>query len=234
MHLIFAHIPKTAGVSLFRELSGHLPALSIGTRQQQLWLQAQPLSALTEYRLLSGHVSVAEWRDKGVTGPAFTVLREPAERLESTYRYLQASRHPDHQRRKFASFELFLEDALGSGRSAEQQCWYVSGQRRAPPALELIERSDILAVPLQQLPEFLQQLGAALGLELKEQRLNVSSGERVAVDPSQRELIDRHCEHDQRLYQAALQHYPRWAAAYWSRWQGFFADLRTELPPQSA
>ncbi|MHA7874967.1 sulfotransferase family protein [Roseivivax sp.] len=87
--LIFLHIPKTAGQSVHAALSQGLPEAAISP--VRLHSQAGPGTAQLPpgYALYSGHI---DWEALASLGPrarAFTVLRDPLERLASFYFYLR-------------------------------------------------------------------------------------------------------------------------------------------------
>lgn len=231
MHLIFSHIPKTAGVSLYGELKRHMPAISFGSRESLQRLEQMTLADLAGYRLLSGHVPLPRWRELGVRGPAFTVLRDPLDRMESVYRYLQASQHPDHQQRKFSSFGEFLAEAQASGRNTDQQCRMLSAAGKAQAVAQQADAAKLLPVPLTQLPDFLARLSLATGIDLQERRANVSTGARVQLTDEERRLLELLTVQDRQLCALATEHYPRWAEQWFGQWSRFLPGLRRRARP---
>jgi len=124
----FIHIPKTAGSSFRRELAQILrPNYNVHVDRnpvseppmphaQRLVAAAKEFNALLAdrtYRFASGHVPVTllkahvdTWRDMKL----ITMLRDPAIRTVSDYRYQSTPVHPSHRQflERFPKFETYL------------------------------------------------------------------------------------------------------------------------------
>ena len=123
---VFQHIPKTGGTSLWSLVAPHLrPSCNVFVpldlcRGQQMDFEAKFnlmfsrfLSAHQEHHFcfVSGHFERIHIEQLSQF-PAIrlaTILREPASRLLSSYRYQQSPKHPDHVgfRTNFPTFESF-------------------------------------------------------------------------------------------------------------------------------
>lgn len=132
----FVHIPKTAGSSFRRELAAllrpnynvhidrdlggdpqlpHAQKLAAATREFNARLAERP------YRFASGHVPISllkaqvdTWEDMKL----ITMLRDPAIRTISDYRYQTTPAHPPHRQflERFPTFETYLEAPRLSNR----------------------------------------------------------------------------------------------------------------------
>ena len=125
----FVHIPKTAGSSFRRELAAllrpnynvHIDRDRASDAQvphgQKIVAATREFNALLSertYRFASGHVPVSllkahvdTWEDMKL----ITMLREPAIRAISDYRYQTTPAHPTHRQflERFPTFEAFLK-----------------------------------------------------------------------------------------------------------------------------
>jgi len=122
----FVHIPKTAGSSFRGELADLLrPNYNVHIdRDRRSANYAQKIIAATQgfdrrlkqrrYRFASGHVPIATlakhvdgWRDLKL----ITMLRDPAMRIISDYRYQTTPAHPPHREflQRFPTFESYLD-----------------------------------------------------------------------------------------------------------------------------
>ena len=93
--VVFIHIPKAAGSSFTTFLQSHFPKnVSLVNTYWEV-LRKQPLTSLSQYRLITGHFGFN--LTNTLRAPfAITLLRDPVDRACSTYEYLRAyyERHP--------------------------------------------------------------------------------------------------------------------------------------------
>jgi hypothetical protein len=97
MKLVFLHVPKTAGQSVHSFLTQFFTADAICPARENFQLLPIPIAKLRDFALFSGHL---DWSMlDAVQGPrfAFTVLRNPTDRILSFYFFL---------RRRAASFNM--------------------------------------------------------------------------------------------------------------------------------
>lgn len=126
---VFQHIPKTAGSSLTKELAGTLaPYRNIFIGPAGYAAGVNPSTALMAevdvflgkhrekcYRSASGHLRQGHLQRIRAAVPnttVFTVLRDPAARLVSDYRYAKTPKHPPHEEfaRRYPTIEAYLEE----------------------------------------------------------------------------------------------------------------------------
>jgi len=96
--IVFVHLPKTAGWTLRATLRYKYPSRTLflyNTPDPLETIQAVPLTDRREARVVSGHVPVGI--DRHIPQPCeyITLLREPVERVVSTYHYVRT--HPKHR-----------------------------------------------------------------------------------------------------------------------------------------
>ena len=62
MTLIFVHIPKTAGLSLYHELASQIkPAIRFGDQNSKKQFAQLSFGDLQQYRFISGHIAFSEF-----------------------------------------------------------------------------------------------------------------------------------------------------------------------------
>lgn len=122
----FVHIPKTAGSSFRRELANTLrPNYNVHVdRDPQSEPRRQSIEGATQefnlrlkertFRFASGHIPISLLKAHVDTWHEFkliTMLREPALRAVSDYRYQTTPAHPPHRQfiERFPTFEKYLE-----------------------------------------------------------------------------------------------------------------------------
>lgn len=142
---VFQHIPKTAGSSLTRELAGTFAPYRNIFLRPPLDPNVPPGDALLaevdrfleenetrRYASASGHLRERHLNRirQGIPSMRlFTVLRDPAERLVSDYRYAKTPRHPPHEAfaRRFPTIEAYLDEP-----NEQNKMWqFVRSGRRA-------------------------------------------------------------------------------------------------------
>ncbi|MEP5154796.1 sulfotransferase family 2 domain-containing protein [Planktotalea sp.] len=88
--IVFLHIPKTAGQSVHSELTRLLPDDCLSPVRVHTQAKADEAQMPEGYRLYSGHLDWDELDTVPSPRFAFTVLRDPLERIASFYFYLRA------------------------------------------------------------------------------------------------------------------------------------------------
>lgn len=88
--IVFLHIPKTAGQSVHSELTRLMPDECLSPVRVHTQVKADAPQMPDGYRLYSGHLDWDELETMPSPRFAFTVLRDPLERIASFYFYLRA------------------------------------------------------------------------------------------------------------------------------------------------
>ncbi len=96
--LVFLHIAKTAGTSVLRYLSSHIPTGQIMSHGDFLHLPGQYIGqeVAARYRVISGHFGYDQVRHLLNSSRAVTFLRDPVERVLSFHQFCL---HPNMQKR---------------------------------------------------------------------------------------------------------------------------------------
>jgi hypothetical protein len=168
--ILFVHIPKTAGMSLYRALEGWAtPERSIrferGGAADEEQLRTLPPDELGRIRLMSGHLSMDHFRQRlGPGWTAITVLRDPVERALSLYSFVRGEpEHPWHARTRDRSVREFLAWYRDEPFSVNQQCLFICSRPDAEWAYRTLKGEFALACTLERLPELVDRLGDMLG-----------------------------------------------------------------------
>ncbi len=218
-HVVFLHIQKTAGTSLFRMLVERLgkPAISHGD-----FLRYQPTD-LAPFRLIAGHFGYEYLRAIPGRNFTFTFLREPVDRVVSLYHFMQNRDPKEYEIYKLAqqmSFSEFVrsEHPVVSAHIDDAQVWQLAhgwpdGQWQ-PTREELLARA---VANLETLCFFgfqetfdgdVVELARCLGLEISPHQLSrYNRSERPAVDALPTDVVEvirRRTALDRRLYEGAL------------------------------
>lgn len=133
--IIFTHMPKTGGVSvntIVKKQYGAGRVLELGSKRPKDVLEnivSMSFWTILRWRVISGHMiwGIHEWLPKSFT--YFTVLRNPIERILSTYSYASASPahhlHNDMVRRNMSLEEFIVWDQAVNINNL--QCKLLSG-----------------------------------------------------------------------------------------------------------
>jgi Glycosyl transferase family 2/Galactose-3-O-sulfotransferase len=112
--IVFIHLPKTAGTSFVQVLEQHFSAAEICPAYFHDELARIPVETLARYRLFRGHFFRDAIAQLPLPAPVWiTFLRDPVERVLSTYAHMQ--NYPDLVRHPYGSgktLEEYLDDPL--------------------------------------------------------------------------------------------------------------------------
>ena len=207
MTLLFVHIPKTGGLSLYWELSRWIkPAIRFGNKQEYDIFFKMSSSEIEKYKLISGHIYLNTFRAKQVDGPAFTILRNPIDQLVSIYRYLNSSDHPEHANLKFPNLNSFINYLEKNYNNME--CSYISGTPYFEDAVKVIERENLFPFPLEYYSQFINYLSKNLEIPLKVRYDNQSpKGNIIEFNDSQKKRIQAFVSEDKKLYEYVVSKY---------------------------
>jgi hypothetical protein len=220
---VFQHIPKTAGSSLTRELAGTLsPYRNIFIGPGAYAPGINPGQALMNevdtfieehrqkvYRSASGHLRHPHLQRivKAVPNTTlFTVLRDPAQRLVSDYRYAKTPRHPPHEAfaRRYPTIEAYLDDP-----AHQNKMWHFVGPANAgvsPETLQTVFRRYGFFALVSELPlHFAFLAGLSTFPRAPQARLNVTEAQEdnaVDLSPALVSRIEKANGEDYALYAA--------------------------------
>lgn len=207
MTLVFVHIPKTGGLSLYNELSQWIkPAIRFGNQKTYKQFFKMTSSELKKYKLVSGHIYLKSFRQKEIEGPAFTILRNPIDQIISAYRYLNSSDHPDHADLKFSDLNHFIDYLEGNYNN--MQCRFFSGSPSFENAVKVIDQENIFPFPLEYYSQFITYLSMKLQIPLKVRHANQSpKGNIVEFNDHQKNRIQELIAEDNKLYEYVANKY---------------------------
>jgi hypothetical protein len=206
-HLIFLHIPKTAGSTMQGIVNANYPK-----RRQfettRMWLNNPSFHALTEeqkhaIRVLQGHMpfGLHEQLSPGTT-EYFTILREPVDRVISLYYHiLRSPHHPFHQQLTSKKWTYAALMQSGMWRAFDNcQVRMISGDLQLPygevreehlqKAIDNLEKFFPLVGVQHHFDEFVLQLRDRYGWKFPYYRRHQVAKNRVAKNTLPQEEID--------------------------------------------
>lgn len=215
LRLAFIHIPKTGGNSVGAMLQSCFPREQIAPF---IYEHLNPDLPDESYRFVQGHFGFTY--AKQLKAQVLTVLRDPIDRVISTYYFLKSgNKHPIVPT---LSFEEFLLSDVPSivAQIDNAQTWQLAHgslvkQRKQLAALSDSEvlaqaernlRSCFVVGVTERLDAFASNVSAKLGLSLPSQTRKNKTKERPAVDDVPvrlREIIESRTCLDRRLYEIA-------------------------------
>ncbi|CAM8631154.1 hypothetical protein MCETE7_00686 [Acidimicrobiia bacterium] len=225
--LIHIHIPKTAGTTLNRAISSHLPTLASFSQRSLAELLALPLARLLSFRFIAGHYGFTAVNLLAFRNPiVFSMARDPLELYPSKWRYF----HREQIISESLSLEEWLATTPGLRNSQtrgftlnmsetgpayfEPHEWVVNSANSDENLLRMlqpsIDRLDYLA-PSENVDDLYLLLHAKAGLPgdplERVPRLNTTEREEISSEAT--ELIREMSQVDSELYRLAQL---RWAA----------------------
>ena len=179
--VLFVHIQKTAGMSLYNSLAqwfGAEHSLRYPRSSQEFKDRFLRLSDadILRFRLLSGHFELPFWLRREL-GPRFvvSVVREPVERVLSIYRYARGwTGHQRHAEVARMSIADFVDQHVADTARHDWQCRKFCGAGDFAAALAMIERHVDLVGTVERMALLTTALGERLGVTLDLRRDNIS------------------------------------------------------------
>lgn len=172
--LLFVHIPKTAGISLYSALEriyGAERSLRFTGHPDLPDLKDFTPEALRQYDLISGHAPLPDFLARGLSDRTpISVLREPRDRLLSAYHYVRGwPEHPMHAQLTALSLDSYIDLVLSDLRF--RGTWWLAGTSSFSETLPMLDRYKLIA-PYDDLQRATQVLSGILGAPLDVGRLN--------------------------------------------------------------
>jgi hypothetical protein len=171
--VLFVHIPKTAGISLYTamakqfgpEHSLRYPRSTEAFKQQFLRLSEEELH---RYRLISGHFDLPFWLQRDLGGRVIVALvREPIERALSTYRYTMSfTGHPRHAMVRNMGIAGFVDHYVAETARHNRQCRSLCGSGDFLAAREMARKQIDLLGSVEAIAMLTKDLGERLGVPL--------------------------------------------------------------------
>ena len=241
--LLFVHIPKTGGLSLhysFEKCWGER-VIRYGDRSSLTRFRESSPEELGKYWFLSGHMSLPELRQKNLLGPAISIVRNPIDRFISMYLYLKRSDHPDHANSKFSSLDEFIEHLIALSQH-NLHCQRLSGEPSFEKTREIIEKGNLLTVPLEQYASLIEMLRERVQIPIEISTVNVSPElDKPTFNSNQLRRLEPLIDEDNKLYSFLKDRYPDFLDMFKIRHQStfdalFFQDrlLRVQQTVQSS
>ena len=191
--VLFVHIPKTAGISLYTamarqfgpEHSLRYPRSTEAFKQQFL---RQSDEELHRYRLISGHFDLPFWLQRDLGRRVIVALvREPIERALSTYRYtISFTGHPRHVMVRDMGIAGFVDHYVAETARHNRQCRSLCGSGDFLAAREMAQKHIDLLGSVEDIAMLTRALGERLGLPLDlgmENRSTLEHPKRSDLDP---------------------------------------------------
>lgn len=215
--VIFMHVPKAAGSTLKSILWREYGSASVfdfrstSKAADVARFFSMPLADRGQFRAVQGHVPFGLHRF--LPGPShyITLLRDPVERLVSTYRFIwTAKSHWRHQEfaQKRPSFAAFIDDLAERRRLNLQTLWLsglleidthpvtdrtegVAEQELLDRALATLDREIALAAPTERFDDFLLCCRRLFGWRLPRYTpVNRTAGPALVLDPAMRARLE--------------------------------------------
>lgn len=207
--LLFLHIPKTAGISLFYALKKiygpeytlRYDILSIENRNKYLSMNHEELH---RYNFITGHFTLPVFKSKNIRDyKIITILRDPVDRELSVYFYVKTSpKHPQYEKFKDMDLYQYLDFFEKSG-TRNFQCWQLCEKSSFESAKEIIDNQIFLSATNDNLKEFYRVLQHKLDLpEIEVMHKNKTSF-RLSAKELHPDIVDRfrkYTEEDYKLY----------------------------------
>lgn len=168
--VIFTHIPKTAGSSLFE---GIADLMGREASKDFRWPGKRPAEMTTDekapLRFVSGHFPYGVHVHFTRTPLYLAVVRDPVERFYSVYHFIR--RNPDHPNFRFFdglsaenALRVLLDNpAAGSNVVGNPQCRYLSGRPAFEAARSAVDERYFLVGAMPQVNDLFALLARALG-----------------------------------------------------------------------
>ncbi len=210
--ILFVHIPKTAGISIYNALAeavgGHDRAIRFprNSEEEREKYLSMTRTEVRSYNLLSGHFPLPFFLRQPISDyKAVTVFRNPVDRELSAYFYIKTD--PDHPLNTewFRSLNLYqyIEHRQEKG-NANPQCLFMCGERSFEKARKAVDEQLFLTAPLDYVKDFLEVLAKRLEIPINPPERANKTSFRLTVDeihPDIKAGFESLTREDQKLYE---------------------------------
>jgi uncharacterized protein with von Willebrand factor type A (vWA) domain len=196
--VLFVHIQKTAGMSLYNSMAKwfgpeHAMRYPRSTREMQERFLALPQADLDRLRLLSGHFDLAFWLRRDVGDRLLvSLVREPVERVLSSYRYMKGwTQHRRHAEVAAMSVAQMVDDHVGDPSRHNWQCRKLCGVADFRAARDMAQKHVDLLGAVEMIGLVTAALGERLGVPIDLRSDNLSPVEQPCRDDLEPALLAR-------------------------------------------
>jgi hypothetical protein len=212
--ILFVHIPKTAGMSLFYALQKNIGKdrslrFEYGGSIDSKKYDALSKLDLEKLHLLSGHFYLSSFLTKDLSGwKSITILRDPIDREISIYYYVKGwEKHPLYKQFCNMSFDEYTLWRSQLQDGPDEQCRFICGVPDSEKALEWVEKKFYLVGCAEYYQEFVKQLWRMLGWKWSDDSIlyaNKTSKRPLLLDISNeaRHRIESYTVQDRKLFNA--------------------------------
>lgn len=179
--VLFVHIPKTAGISLYAAMAkwfgpGHSLRYPRSTEEFKQHFLRLSDEELHRYRLIAGHFNLPFWLRRDLGGRVVVALvREPVERALSTYRFITSwPGHPRHAVVGKMGVADYVDYYVADTQRHNAQCKLLCGSGDFLTAKAMAQKQIDLLGSVEQIALLTKTLGERLGGPLNLDRENRS------------------------------------------------------------
>lgn len=185
--ILYVHIPKTAGTSVYTALKWWATAarsirFTNGGEDLEPYL-ALPAETIANARVIGGHLWYPDFLRRDLAGfSAVTLVRDPVARALSAYTFIREEpTHPWRDQVLAMDLDGFLDWYATIPQAVDEQCRFICGEPDAELAWTWLTTRFALAATVEQMPGFLDGLCRLVGSRLEPLERNRSQH---PIDPT--------------------------------------------------
>lgn len=205
--ILFIHIPKCGGLSLyqaFEQIVSPDRCIRFGDNASIVAFYSMREEDFQDYSLVSGHLPFPHFVQKGAAKGRIIVstVRHPIDRIISAYHYVKNSSHPDHSRFKNINFDQYIDEVIHDPRQRNMQCFLLSGLPDFLATKSVIEEFYSCVCRLESLDLMKEYFYTRFGARLKIPHSNKTETKPVKNSEGNLHgrMIEANCNEDLKLY----------------------------------